>query len=63
MVACAAFAHHNGFVSKPLSKQIKEYFREAGRKGAEKVNAAKTPAQRSEAASKAAQARWAKKKK
>ncbi len=38
----------------------REYFKAQGRRGGKKSRAALTPAQRSEVARKAAQARWAK---
>ncbi len=48
-----------------LSEEAKEYFRDQGRRGGKKSGKARmeklTPEQRSEVASKAAKARWAKK--
>jgi len=50
--------------SVPMStKEIRDYLRKIGRKGAQVTNRKLTPQQRTESARRAAQARWAKAKK
>jgi hypothetical protein len=45
-----------------LSKEAREFFRQAGARGAKKTNGDATPDQRKERARNAAKARWAKRK-
>ena len=47
----------------PSKKEIREYFAKFGRKGGKATAKKMTPEERSEAARKAVQARWAKQKK